>query len=175
VVWAATRGGLVGKEIERKYLVDVALWKPRGEGVHFTQGYLSADEARLVRVRIEGSVAKLTIKGALRGVTRAEFEYSIPIDDAAVLLADLCEKPLIEKRRHKETQGGKTWEIDVFLGENQGLVVAEVELASEDETVAIPNWAVHEVSGDARYYNANLLKMPYTKWPKPGVPGPLSG
>jgi len=150
-------------EIERKYLVDVAAWKPAGAGIHFKQGYLNSQKERVVRVRLEGSVARLTIKGVTKGITRAEFEYEIPLEDAVALL-DLCEQPLIEKRRHEETFGGKTWEIDVFLGDNAGLVIAEVELTSEDETPALPPWVRQDVSSDARYYNNNLLQHPYKTW-----------
>jgi adenylate cyclase len=154
----------MAQEIERKYLVDVAAWKPRDEGTHYRQGYLSSQKERVVRVRLEGAEAKLTIKGITVGVTRAEFEYPIPVDDAVAMLRDLCEQPLIEKRRHVEVHEGKTWEIDVFLGDNEGLVLAEVELASENEPISIPSWAIHEVSNDARYYNANLQSAPYKTW-----------
>jgi adenylate cyclase len=156
----------VGKEIERKYLVDLAAWKPQGRGVHYKQGYLNSQKERVVRVRIEGNQAKLTIKGPSQGVTRSEFEYAIPVDDAALLLDNLCEQPLIDKHRHKEIHGGKTWEIDVFHGDNEGLVVAEIELAAEDEKFAQPAWAVKEVSSDPRYFNSNLLRYPFKSWPK---------
>ena len=101
----------MAKEIERKYLVNLATWVPQGEGIHFKQGYLNSQKERVVRVRIEGAKAKLTIKGITTGVTRAEFEYLIPVADAAILLDNLCEQPLIDKHRHKEIHGGKTWEI----------------------------------------------------------------
>lgn len=156
----------MAKEIERKYLVDVNAWVPQGEGIHFKQGYLNSQKERVVRVRIEGARAKLTIKGITTGITRSEFEYAIPVDDAAILLDQLCEKPLIDKHRHKEQHGGHTWEIDVFHAENEGLVVAEVELASEDEKLELPPWAGAEVSGDPRYFNSNLLTHPYSTWPK---------
>jgi len=154
----------VGKEIERKFLVNQKLWKPLNGGTHFKQGYLNSQKERVVRVRIEGDRAKLTIKGANNGITRSEFEYSLPVEDAAVLLDSLCEQPLIDKHRHTETVGGKLWEIDVFHGENEGLIVAEVELASEEEGFELPAWALAEVSSDPRYYNSNLLKSPYSKW-----------
>lgn len=156
----------MGKEIERKFLIDQKLWKPQGSGIHFKQGYLNAQKERVVRVRIEGSKAKLTIKGVTTGVSRSEFEYSIPVEDAAVLLDNICEQPLIDKHRHKEVHGGKTWEIDVFHGLNEGLVVAEIELESEDEKFELPAWAVKEVSSDPRYFNSNLLKNPYSTWEK---------
>jgi CYTH domain-containing protein len=156
----------MGKEIERKYLVDLAVWKPQGDGVRYKQGYLNSQKERVVRVRIEGDQAKLTIKGPSQGVTRSEFEYAIPVADAALLLDNLCEQPLIDKHRHKEIHGGKTWEIDVFHGDNEGLVVAEIELAAEDERFALPGWVVAEVSGDPRYFNSNLLRNPFKSWPK---------
>ena len=154
----------MGKEIERKCLVDVTAWKPRDQGVRYQQGYLNAQKERVVRVRIEGDQAKLTIKGPSQGVTRSEFEYVIPLDDAAILLEGLCEQPLIDKHRHKEVHGGRTWEIDVFHSDNDGLVVAEIELASEDDTIELPTWIVREVYGDPRYYNSNLLKAPFKIW-----------
>jgi len=156
----------MAKEIERKYLINSAIWVPQNEGTHFKQGYLNAQKERVVRVRIEGTRAKLTIKGLTTGVTRAEFEYLIPAEDAAILLDNLCEQPLIDKHRHKEIHGGKTWEIDVFHGDNEGLVVAEIELASEDEKIEFPAWIGAEVSSDPRYFNSNLLKHPFKDWTK---------
>lgn len=157
-------GCIMGKEIERKYVVNKALWQAADAGTHFKQGYLNSQKERVVRVRIEGDRAKLTIKGVSVGLTRSEFEYPIPVEDAAILLDKLCEQPLIDKHRHKEVHGGKTWEIDVFHGDNDGLVVAEIELQAEDETFEIPRWAVREVSSDPRYFNSNLLKNPYRNW-----------
>lgn len=154
----------MAKEIERKYLVKTAAWLPKDEGTHFKQGYLNSQKERVVRVRIEGHKAKLTIKGLTTGVTRAEFEYAIPEEDAAVLLDQLCEQPLIDKHRHLERHGGHTWEIDVFHGDNEGLVVAEVELASEDDALTLPAWVGEEVSSDPRYFNSNLLKHPFKTW-----------
>ena len=156
----------MAKEIERKYLINQDAWKPRDGGIHFKQGYLNAQKERVVRVRIEGDKAKLTIKGVTTGVTRSEFEYAIPVEDASILLDNLCEQPLIDKHRHKEVHGGKTWEIDVFHGLNEGLVVAEIELGSEDEAFELPAWAVKEVSSDPRYFNSNLLKNPFSSWAK---------
>jgi adenylate cyclase len=153
----------VAQEIERKFLVDVARWRPAGGGVALRQGYLSSHPERTVRVRIEGDAAKLTIKGLTSGVSRLELEYEIPVPDAEQLLA-LCERPLIEKVRHTEQHGGKTWEIDVFGGENAGLVIAELELGSEDEPFTAPPWAREEVSHDPRYYNASLVRAPYRSW-----------
>ncbi|MBL9017742.1 MAG: CYTH domain-containing protein [Myxococcales bacterium] len=150
-------------EIERKFLVDTTRWTPRDAGTVFRQGYLSSHRERTVRVRLEGERAKLTIKGPTRGVTRLEVEYDIPPEDAERLL-ELCEQPLIEKTRYVEDHGGLRWEIDVFQGANAGLVVAEVELASEDQPVIKPAWATDEVSDDPRYYNANLIHHPYSAW-----------
>ena len=151
-------------EIERKFLVKPGAWVPRGPGTHFQQGYLNTRKERVVRVRIEGSVAKLTIKGVNDGITRSEFEYGIPIEDAGIILNQLCERPLIDKHRHVEHHLGRVWEIDVFHGENEGLVVAEVELASQDAELELPAWVGTEVSSDPRYYNSNLLENPYTTW-----------
>ncbi|MGE5526053.1 MAG: CYTH domain-containing protein [Rhodospirillaceae bacterium] len=150
-------------EIERKFLVDAQLWRPAGKGVDFRQGYLSSAKERVVRVRLAAGHAFLTIKGATRGVTRSEFEYEIPVEDAVQLL-ELCERPLIEKTRYTERHGDHDWEIDVFRGDNDGLVLAEVELAGEHEVFLRPAWLGAEVSHDARYYNANLIKHPYTSW-----------
>ncbi len=148
----------MGKEIERKYVVDQAAWKPQDAGTHFKQGYLNSQKERVVRVRIEGDRAKLTIKGPSVGVTRSEFEYPVPVEDAAILLDNLCEQPLIDKHRHKETHGGKTWEIDVFHGDNEGLVVAEIELDDPDADVVLPSWVGREVTDDPAYTNGALSR-----------------
>ena len=153
----------MSEEIERKFRVVGEDWKT-GSGVPFRQGYLSTAKERTVRVRIEGERAVITVKGLTRGVTRSEFEYEIPAKDAAAMLDDLCERPLIEKRRHTLQHGGLTWEIDEFSGENEGLVIAEVELESEDQEFTRPAWLGEEVSDDPRYYNANLVKEPFSKW-----------
>jgi adenylate cyclase len=153
----------MAKEIERKFRVDPA-WQPPGQGTPFEQGYLSSVADRTVRVRIAGDAAKLTIKGKTTGVSRSEFEYAIPVDDARAMLDELCEQPVIKKRRHVVEHAGKTWEVDVFGGENQGLVIAELELASEDEAFEKPPWVKDEVSDDPRYYNSNLAKKPFTRW-----------
>lgn len=154
----------MGKEIERKFLVKRDVWKPRDEGIWYKQGYLNSQKERVVRVRIAGTKAMLTIKGLTKGVSRSEFEYPIPVEDAAALLDQICEQPVIEKHRHKETHGGHTWEIDVFHGDNDGLVVAELELESESEAFERPAWLGAEVSSDPRYFNSNLLKNPYKNW-----------
>ena len=153
----------MAKEIERKFLVNGDAWK-RSKGTLYRQGYLSTVKERTVRVRLEGERAVLTIKGITRGATRAEFEYEIPFEDAEQLLDDLCERPLIEKTRYKIEHAGLTWEVDEFLNENTGLVVAEVELESEDQQFDLPEWLGEEVTRDPRYYNANLVSHPFTKW-----------
>ena len=154
----------MAQEIERKYLVRPGTWVPASAGIHFVQGYLNSQKERVVRVRIEGDQARLTVKGLTTSLTRLEFDYPIPLADATVLLKQLCERPLIDKHRHIETYGDLTWEIDVFHGENEGLVVAEVELASQDAELELPAWVGTEVSSDPRYYNSNLLENPYTTW-----------
>ncbi|MCK6560084.1 CYTH domain-containing protein [candidate division KSB1 bacterium] len=154
----------MAKEVERKFLVKGLEWKRLAEGVAYRQGYLSTVKERTVRVRTVGDKGYLTIKGLTVGVTRSEFEYEIPVADANALLDDLCERPLIEKNRYKVAHAGLTWEIDEFFGENNGLVVAEVELQDAQQKIELPAWIGEEVSGDPRYFNANLIKHPYTKW-----------
>lgn len=154
----------MGVEIERKFLLVGDAWRALGTPSLMRQGYLSADPARTVRVRIEGGRATLTIKGKSEGATRAEFEYDIPVDEAAQLLDHLCERPLIEKYRRRIEVDGHTWEVDEFLGDNAGLAVAEIELASEQEAFAKPGWAGDEVTGDPRYYNSSLIRFPYSQW-----------
>lgn len=154
----------MGKEIERKFLLADESWRGLGSGTEFRQGYLSTDPDRNVRVRTKGDRAFLTIKGRTEGITRLEFEYEIPTDDANRLLDSLCERPLIEKTRFKVELGGLVWEIDEFRGENEGLVVAEVELESEEQAFERPPWLGDEVSHDPRYLNSNLVRRPYTTW-----------
>lgn len=154
----------MGIEIERKYLIDKQKWQPAVAGVNIRQGYIVADEDRTIRVRVKGNKGYLTIKGATEGISRLEMEYEIPLADAAKLLDTMCQKPLVEKIRYVEPHLGHTWEIDVFYGDNDGLVVAEVELTSVDEPVELPEWITREVSNDKRYYNACLSKHPFKKW-----------
>ncbi|ATD63992.1 adenylate cyclase [Janthinobacterium svalbardensis] len=154
----------MGVEIERKFLLQGDAWRGLGQAVLLRQGYLSSARERVVRVRIEGEQAMLTIKGANVGATRGEWEYPIPLADAAELLDGLCEQPLIEKVRHRIEHAGMLWEVDEFLGANAGLIVAEIELASEDQPFEKPEWIGVEVSGDARYYNANLIRHPFSQW-----------
>jgi adenylate cyclase len=154
----------VSLEIERKFLVRDARWKALGPGALLRQGYLSSHPDRIVRVRIEGESAMLTIKGRTIGATRSEWEYPIPLEDANAFLNELCEKPIIEKIRYRILHEGMMWEVDEFLGDNAGLVVAEIELEAEDQAFSRPDWIGEEVTHDARYFNANLLRRPYTTW-----------
>lgn len=151
-------------EIERKFLVRGDAWKAQGQGVAMRQGYLSTHPDRTVRVRVEGAEATLTIKGRTQGFSRGEWEYAIPLAEAEALLNDVCERPLIEKTRTRIVHEGMTWEVDEFFGDNQGLVVAEIELESETQAFARPDWLGEEVTGDARYFNSSLLKRPYASW-----------
>ena len=149
-------------EIERKFLVVGNAWRD-APAVFYSQGYLNRDKARTVRVRIAGEEAFLTIKGVSVGASRAEFEYPIPVWDARELLA-ICEQSLIEKNRRKILYEGFVWEVDEFLGENRGLVVAEIELPAEDAAFARPDWVGEEVTEDTRYFNSNLSHTPFTRW-----------
>ncbi len=151
-------------EIERKFLVRGERWKTLGEGMSIRQGYLSSHPDRIVRVRIEGGSAMLTIKGRTVGATRGEWEYPIPMADAQCFLAELCERPVIEKTRYRILDNGMMWEVDEFYGDNAGLVVAEIELEAEDQVFSKPDWVGDEVTHDARYFNANLLRHPYSAW-----------
>lgn len=154
-------------EIERKFLILNDSWKEGADiGTLFRQGYLIGGDKSSVRVRIEGDQANLNIKSATLGIRRTEFEYPIPLEDANTLLDELCEKPLIEKTRYHLHHRGHLWEIDVFSGENEGLVVAEVELDDEEEVFDRPDWLGNEVSDDPRYYNVCLVKAPYSTWPE---------
>ncbi|RBA23415.1 CYTH domain-containing protein [Herminiimonas fonticola] len=151
-------------EIERKFLVLGSGWKALGQGVAIRQGYLSTNPDRVVRVRIEDDAATLTIKGRTNGITRGEWEYAIPLAEADQLLNDLCERPLIEKTRTRILHEGMVWEVDEFFGDNLGLVVAEIELDSEEQAFSRPDWIAEEVTDDARYFNANLLRHPFSAW-----------
>lgn len=151
-------------EIERKYLVVNDDWRLNAVGVPYCQGYIAKGNGRTVRVRIAGNQGWLTIKGPTVDLGRAEYEYEIPLDEAQELLQTLCDRPVIEKTRYKIDYAGLTWEIDEFTGENQGLILAEVELTDADQTIMLPTWVGAEVSHDSRYYNSNLVKQPYRLW-----------
>ncbi len=152
-------------EIEHKFLVANDDWRALvSHSAIFKQGYLNSDETSSVRVRIAGEQAWLNIKSATIGTHRLEFEYEIPLADAEQIIASLCHKPLIEKTRHFVNDGQHVWEIDVFAGENQGLIVAEVELSEIGEAFNKPSWLGAEVTHDVRYYNNNLSRHPFSSW-----------
>ena len=154
----------MAKEIERKFLVAHQAWRESVNTIHvFRQGYLSYDSERTVRVRATEVTGYLTIKGITEGLTRDEFEYEIPLADALALL-QLCERPAIEKKRYIVPNDAHVWEVDVFEGVNEGLVVAEIELGSEDEAFDKPNWLGNEVSGDRKYSNSALSLHPFKDW-----------
>ena len=154
----------MGREIERKFLVASDAWRDSvREARAIRQGYLCGNPRASVRVRIDGEHANLNVKSATLGVERLEFEYAIPLDEAGVLLAELAGE-VVEKTRHEVLYGDHLWEIDEFAGSNQGLIVAEVELADADEAFARPEWLGEEVSDDPRYYNTELARYPYTRW-----------
>ncbi|VAX01049.1 Adenylate cyclase [hydrothermal vent metagenome] len=152
-------------EIERKYLLRNDDWRlDADQGTQYEQGYIIGSDKASVRVRIQGAEAFINIKSATLGIKRQEFEYGIPLDEAREILSSLCEKPLVIKTRYIVNVNGDKWEIDVFDGGNKGLIVAEIELQSEDQSIELPAWCGQEVSEDPRYYNVNLAKHPYTKW-----------
>ncbi|MGF1514112.1 MAG: CYTH domain-containing protein [Elainellaceae cyanobacterium] len=153
----------MGNEIERKFLVTGREWET-GPGVWYRQGYILTQNQATVRVRRAGDRGYLTVKGPTVGISRAEFEYEIPVADADAMLTTLCDRPLIEKRRYRLSVDGVTWEVDEFYGDNSGLILAEVELATVDQTVALPSWVGPEVSQDPRYFNSQLAKHPYSRW-----------
>ena len=152
-------------EIERKFLVRNEQWREGAdEGTAYRQGYLASDPTCSIRVRTGGGRAFLNIKSATLGVRRREYEYPIPLDDAQEMLDRLCTGPLVEKTRYHVPVGGHVWEVDVFAGDNAGLVVAEIELEREDEPFERPAWVGEEVSQDPRYYNVSLARHPYREW-----------
>ncbi len=161
----------MGIEIERKFLVVGDGWRGAAhEVVPMAQGYINdmgamdrGEQKASVRVRIQGDAAFLNLKSRELGHTRQEFDYPIPVADARALLA-LCVGGLVDKRRHLVRHGGHVWEVDEFLGENAGLVVAEIELDSADEAFEKPGWAGAEVTDEARYYNLALASRPYSQW-----------
>jgi len=154
----------MGKEIERKFLVKGNSWRGQASGKRYRQGYLSTVKERTVRVRTAGDKGFLTVKGITTGATRSEYEYEIPLADANEMLDQLCERPLVEKTRYRIPQGNVVWEIDEFEGDNRGLITAEVELKNEHQSVTLPDWIGQEVTGDPRYFNANLVAKPFSQW-----------
>ncbi len=150
-------------EIERKFLVADGSWSDGSEGMKIAQGYLTKDPERTVRVRLGGEGAWITIKGKGEGISRSEFEYPIPQEEARELLG-LCLPSVIEKVRHRVRFGNHWWEVDVFHGANEGLVVAEIELTDPGETFDLPPWAGKEVSEDPRFFNSRLADVPFRSW-----------
>jgi CYTH domain-containing protein len=152
----------MGTEIERKFLVTGDSWKS-ADSTYYCQGYLNRDRERTVRVRIAGEKGILTIKGISTGASRQEFEYEVPLVDAKEML-ELCEKPPIEKYRRVVQHAGMAWEVDEFLGDNEGLIVAEIELESETQSFEMPDWIGEEVTSDPRYFNSRLSINPFCNW-----------
>ncbi|MDR0239298.1 MAG: CYTH domain-containing protein [Deltaproteobacteria bacterium] len=154
----------MAEEIERKFLLRSEGWRGLAPGMAYVQGYLAANGACSVRVRIAENSATLSVKSTTTGAGYREFEYGIPLEDARQMLATLVLEPLIEKTRYTVEHKGFCWEIDEFHGRNQGLVVAEIELERADQPFEKPAWIGEEVTGDPRYYNANLARAPYGEW-----------
>ena len=161
-------------EIERKYLVKKEEWRSHLQqlqqdfpdiGSKYCQGYIPTSNGTTVRLRTIGTQAYITIKSKVIGYTRSEFEYPIPIEDAEQMLETLCLKPLIEKIRYKINHDNLVWEVDDFLGENKGLIIAEVELTDENQNINLPHWVGREVR-DKKYFNSSLITYPYSKWKK---------
>lgn len=154
---------IMGVEIERKFLLADDSWRHGAVGIAYAQGYLSRGTGRTVRVRIAGEKSFLTIKGPVSGITRDEFEYQIPLEDARKMIP-LCDGEIIQKTRYRIPFSNHVWEIDEFHGANQGLLVAEVEMRDPHEIVTLPSWVGAEVTGDPRYYNSALVSKPYSSW-----------
>lgn len=150
-------------EIERKFLVIGSPWTNWGAGKLLRQGYLSRSKSAVTRIRIDSEVGYFTIKGKTVGISRVEYEYEIPLEDAQSLLL-LCEGHIIEKKRWKVPHGKHVWDFDVFEGVNQGLVIAEIELSDPDELFDKPSWLGEEVSHDPRFFNASLAQKPWSEW-----------
>lgn len=154
----------MGIEIERKFLVDADNLPNLGEGRYISQGYIETAGATVVRARVKGSSGYLTLKGESSGISCAEYEYEIPKADALDIIATLCGGKVVEKTRYEYPLGKHVWEVDVFHGLNDGLLVAEIELNTEDEAFERPAWLGEEVTGQTRYFNSQLLNYPYCEW-----------
>jgi CYTH domain-containing protein len=158
----------MGIEIERKFLVNREKWSrviPEKQS-YYRQGYMVAEPGKTIRVRLTETSGYITIKGRTVGAARPEFEYAIPTEDAVQLLDNFCSSE-ISKIRHFITHDNKLWEVDVFAGQNEGLIVAEIELTAEDEVFSLPDWIDKEVTGDKRYSNSSLSVNPYCNWNNP--------
>jgi adenylate cyclase len=154
----------MAKEIERKFLVDPEKLPSLKNPHTIRQGYIPGSLTATVRIRISDDDAYLTIKGRATGLTRSEFEYPVPLPDAQEMLEELCIKTLIEKKRYVVPYEDHLWEIDIFEGSNEGLIIAEIELSDESETFSKPEWVTKEVSHDPKYRNSNLITHPYSSW-----------
>lgn len=165
----------MGTEIERKFLVIDGSWRAAAIGTEIRQGYVHAGADRSVRIRTAGKRAYLTLKQARSGFTREEYEYDIPFADAQEMLAGMCDGRLIEKTRYALTVAGREWVVDEFAGDNEGLVVAEIELDREDEQFEQPAWAGSEVTAEPRYFNVSLIARPFCRWTATEKAGPGAG
>lgn len=155
----------MAKEIEYKFLIVNDDWrKDADEGIYMVQGYMGSNEKSSIRIRINGDTANLNIKSKTIGIQRSEYEYNIPANEAKEMLESLCDRPFIEKTRFHVNHDGNKWEIDVFSGDNDGLVVAELEVSSVDEKFSLPDWIGKDVSNDTKYYNICLVTHPYKDW-----------
>lgn len=154
----------MGTEIERKFLVSGEGWRSQAEGVNYRQGYLSSPGSPTVRVRTLGGQGFLTIKGPTANSSRLEYEYEIPFEEACEMLDRLTVSPIVEKLRYTIPYEGFIWEVDEFLGENAGLVFAEIELDHPEQQFARPSWVGREVTDDPRFYNVNIARNPYSRW-----------
>ncbi len=153
-------------EIERRFLADISVLGVLENGVEIIQGYVLTKNRVAVRARIMGDNAFVTFKGDKTGFTRLEFEYPIPLEDAKQIISNFCSGKAIEKTRFYKNYEEHTWDIDLFKGDNDGLVIAEVEVKTEDEVVQLPKWVTKEITGDKKYNNFNLVSNPYTSWDK---------
>ena len=153
-------------EIERKFLVINDGYRVLAEPVLYRQGYISTDTGRVVRVRVKGDKANITVKGATVGYSRLEYEYEIPLEDAEIIFSEICRKPIIEKLRYKVMIGSLVWDVDEYKGVNKGLVTAEIELDNERQQFDVPDWIGEEISHDHKYANTSLVTNPYCNWQK---------
>jgi adenylate cyclase len=158
-------------EIERKFLVDAHRLPSLPPGHLVKQGYIRTESFISVRARIKGLQGFLTVKGPSSedGLSRLEYEYPIPLDDAHSIIDNLCDGGIVEKTRYEIPYGGWIWEVDVFTGSNRGLIIAEVELTASDLKIQIPDWAIQEITGDIRYYNLRLAESPWSEWGGPNL------
>jgi adenylate cyclase len=163
-LFGRNKKNIVATEIERKFLVTGDQWRSLAAGTEYRQGYIIAGNGKTVRVRLVGEQGYLTIKGKSTGLSRLEFEYPIPKADVQEMLDTLCDRPPVYKTRYKIQIGDVVWEVDEFAGENEGLILAEVELTHERQEVPLPEWVGEEVTFDRRYYNSYLASNPFKSW-----------